>query len=73
MSPIESAQLSEVRDELRQACAKLDRLHKLALAQALFGARPWVPMVVALLALVVAAGAAARVEYVVERPGGIYP
>ena len=79
MSPIESAQLAELRDELRQACAKLDRLHKLALAQALFGARPWVPMVVALLALVVAAGAAARVEYVVERhavsriEGGIYP
>lgn len=73
MSPIESAQLAEMRDELRQACAKLDTLHRLVIAQAYLGARPWVPMVVALLALVVAAGAAARVEYVVERPGGIYP
>lgn len=79
MSPIESEQLAEMREELRGVGAKLDALHKVALAQALFGARPWVPVVVALLALVIAAGAAVRVEYVVERhqvsriEGGIYP
>jgi len=73
VSPIESAQLAEMRDELREACTKLDRLHRLTIAQAYLGARPWVPMVVALLALAISTGAAVRVEYVVERPGGLYP
>ena len=74
MSPIESAQLAEMRDELRQACAKLDTLHRLVIAQAYLGARPWVPVAIALLALAVAVGAAVRVEAV--RPhdiGGLYP
>ena len=76
MSPIESAQLAEMRDELRAACGKLDTLHRLVIAQSVLGARPWVPVAIALLALVVACGAAVRVEYVVETHrdlGGLYP
>ena len=96
MSPIESAQLSQVVEEVH-ACAALRgemaevargvrALRAAAAAQAMFGARPWVAMVVALLALGIStlalvrgetrAQASAPTSAAAERPCGtvgVYP
>lgn len=72
MSPAESGDLAHVR-------ARVDSLYRFAIMQSVFGARPWVPVTISVVALIVSLvavvrGETRRAEVLQTRiEGGIYP